>query len=163
MAGLGPEVAAQLASVPRGNTQKHVNRDVLAYLHQLEQTQRWGRVVTITSFHGREGGGRPWFNMAKTAETALMKNLAMNPALARDGIVFTSVAPGCVMIPDTGWDAERKKDPVAFQQMTDVRFPLGRLGTPEEVADVVAFACSARASLLGGAAIAVDGAESRAF
>ena len=29
--------------------------------------QKWGRVVTITSVHGREGGGRPWFNMCKTA------------------------------------------------------------------------------------------------
>ena len=46
MEGLGPEIAAQLASVPRGNTQKHVNRDVLAYLlrHQaarLAQPVRW--------------------------------------------------------------------------------------------------------------------------
>ena len=47
MAGLGPEAEALLASVPRGNTQKHVNRDVLAYLlrHQAERlrqpTVRW--------------------------------------------------------------------------------------------------------------------------
>jgi len=46
MAGLEPEATAQLASVPRGNTQKHVNRDVLAYLlhHQAErlnQPVRW--------------------------------------------------------------------------------------------------------------------------
>jgi 2-polyprenyl-3-methyl-5-hydroxy-6-metoxy-1,4-benzoquinol methylase len=46
MEGLGPETAAQLASVPRGNTQKHVNRDVLAYLlrHQAERLNhplRW--------------------------------------------------------------------------------------------------------------------------
>lgn len=129
----------------------------------LMRRQRWGRVVTITSYYGREGGGRPWFNMAKAAETALMKNLAMNPELARDGLVFTSVAPGSLMIPDTGWEAQRKKDPTAFQRMVDERFPLGRLGTPEEVASVVVFACSAQASLMGGAAIAVDGGESRSF
>lgn len=129
----------------------------------LMRKQRWGRVVTITSTYGREGGGRPWFTMAKTAQTALMKSLAMNHELARDGLVFTSVAPGSIMIPDTGWDAERKRDPEAFDQMVDGTFPLGRLGTPEEVASVVVFACSEQASLLTGASIAVDGGWSRSF
>jgi len=125
--------------------------------------QKWGRVITITSVYGREGGGRPWFNMAKTAQTTLMKNLALNYDLARDGITFNSVAPGCIMIPDTGWDYEQKKDPEAFKKMLDEKFPLGRLGTPEEVASVVVFVCSEQASLLNGASIPVDGAEGRSF
>jgi 3-oxoacyl-[acyl-carrier protein] reductase len=41
--------------------------------------------------------------------------------------------------------------------------PLGRLGTPEEVAAVVAFLCSAEASLVNGANITVDGGQSRSF
>ncbi len=125
--------------------------------------QRWGRVVTITSSLGREGGGRPWFNMAKTAQTSLMKNLALTHDLARDGITFNSVAPGAVMIPDTGWEAERTKDPAAFATMVDREFPLGRLGTPDEVAYVVAMVCAEHATLLSGAAIAVDGGETRSF
>lgn len=125
--------------------------------------QKWGRVVSITSSYGREGGGRPWFNMAKTSETSLMKNLALNRDLARDGITFNSVAPGCIMIPDTGWEDAKKKNPVEFAKMVDRDFPLGRLGTPEEVARVVAFVCSEGASLLTGAAIPVDGGESKSF
>lgn len=125
--------------------------------------QKWGRVVTITSTLGREGGGRPWFNVAKTAQTALMKNLAMNGDLVRSGITFNSIAPGSIMIPDTGWEREKKKDPQAFEKMVDEKFPLGRLGTPEEVASVVAFVCSEQASLLNGASILVDGGESRCF
>jgi 3-oxoacyl-[acyl-carrier protein] reductase len=42
-------------------------------------------------------------------------------------------------------------------------FPLGRLGAPEEVAAVVLFLCSAQASLVNGACIAVDGGESASF
>ena len=125
--------------------------------------QRWGRVITVSSIYGREGGGRPWFNMAKSAEISLMKTLAMNPALARDGITFNSIAPGAIMIPDTGWEKEQKQDPQKFEKLVASQFPLGRLGTPEEVANVVVFLCSEKASLVNGASIAVDGAESRSF
>jgi len=125
--------------------------------------QKWGRVVTIASIYGREGGGRPWFNMAKSAEISLMKTLAMNPDLARDGITFNSVAPGGIMIPDTGWEEEMKKNPKEFERMVNSSFPLGRLGTSEEVASVVVFVCSEKASLLNGACIVVDGGESRSF
>ncbi len=125
--------------------------------------QRWGRVVTITSVLGLEAGGRPWFNVAKTAQTALMKNLSRNKSLVRAGITFNSIAPGAIMIPGTGWEDEMKRDPEAFAKRLDDAFPMGRLGTPEEVADVVAFVCSDRARLVNGAAIAVDGGESHAF
>ncbi len=125
--------------------------------------QKWGRVVTISSIYGREGGGRPWFNMAKSAEISLMKTLGMNADLARDGITFNSIAPGGIMIPDTGWEKEQRKNPEEFREMVESQFPLGRLGTPEEVANVVAFICSEKASLVNGASIPVDGAESRSF
>ncbi|SRR5258706_753956 len=125
--------------------------------------QRWGRVVTITSTLGRQGGGRPWFNVAKTAQTVLMKNLALQQSFVRNGITFNSVAPGAIMIPDTGWEAEQKRDPTAFEKMVDSLFPLGRLGTPEEVGNVVTFLCSELACLVNGASIVVDGGESVVF
>ncbi len=124
--------------------------------------QKWGRVVTISSICGREGGGRPWFNMAKAAEISLMKTLAMNPDLARDGITFNSVAPGPIMIPDTGWEKEQKENPEAFKKIVE-KIPLGRLGAPGEVASLVAFLCSAKASLINGACVAIDGGESKSF
>lgn len=122
----------------------------------------WGRVVTISSLAGREGGVRPWYGMAKSAEISLMKNLAMKKELARSGITFNSVAPGGILIPDTGWAeaAEAKKD--EYKKFCD-DLPLGRLGTPEEVANAVTFICSDKASLINGACISVDGAEGRCF
>jgi 3-oxoacyl-[acyl-carrier protein] reductase len=131
-------------------------RAALPYMRR----QRWGRVVTIASVHGREGGGRPWFTMAKSAEIALMKSLALTPELVRDGVTFNTVAPGAIAIPGTGWDAAAHGGAVAGKAAA---LPLGRLGAPEEVAAVVAFVCSAAASLVNGATIAVDGGESRAF
>ena len=125
--------------------------------------QKWGRVVTISSICGKEGGGRPWFAMAKSAEISLMKSLAMIKYLSREGITFNTVAPGAIMIPDTGWENEKKKKPEELKRMIEEQYPLGRLGTPDEVANVVAFICSEKASLINGATIIVDGAESRTF
>lgn len=107
--------------------------------HMLKQG--WGRVITVASIHGREGGGRPWFNMAKAAEISLMKTLAMH--YKGSGVTFNSVAPGLIAIPDTGNETEG--------------------GTPEEVASVVVFLASEKASLVNGACIAVDGGEGRSF
>ena len=123
--------------------------------------QKWGRVVTITSIFGREGGGRPWFSMAKSAETSLMKALALKHYLSRDGITFNSVAPGAIMIPDTGWEREYKANGKEVDEFINRELPLGRFGTPEEVADVVVFICSEKAGLVNGTSIPVDGSQSR--
>lgn len=125
--------------------------------------QKWGRIVTVSSLLGREAGGRPWFNIAKTGQTVLMKNLSLRHDIAREGVTFNSIAPGCIMIPDTGWHKEQKKDPAAFKKMLNEKFTLGRLGSPEEVANVVVFICSEKASLVNGASIAVDGSEGMGF
>jgi 3-oxoacyl-[acyl-carrier protein] reductase len=83
--------------------------------------------------------------------------------LVREGITFNSVAPGGIDIAGTGFDDEKQRDPAAFKRMIDAEYPLGRLGTPEEVAAVVAFLCSTQASLVNGANITVDGGQSRSF
>ena len=124
------------------------------------RSKGWGRIVTITSKYGRECGGRPWFNMAKFAQSVLMKSLARDFELVRSGITFNSVAPGAIMIPDTGWEEQQKQNPEAFAALLKEQYPLGRLGTPEEVADVVVFLCSDKSSLVNGASILVDGGES---
>ena len=67
------------------------------------------------------------------------------------------------MIQNTGWEDEEKKDPQKFHEMLNTQFPLGRMGTPEEVANVVIFLCSEQASLVNGANIVVDGGQSKSF
>ncbi len=127
------------------------------------RSKKWGRVVTVTSRLGREGGGRPWFNMAKAAQTSMMKTMGMNHELCNDGITFNSVAPGDIWIPGTGWEDQMKSDPEGFKKYIKDACPIGRLGHPDDVGAVIAFVCSAKAALVNGAAIAVDGAQSRTF
>jgi 3-oxoacyl-[acyl-carrier protein] reductase len=130
----------------------------LAALPNMKR-KRFGRVVTISSICGKEAIGRPWFNVAKSAEIALMKSFAIRKDLTRCNITFNTICPGAIYIPGTGWDGLSVDEMKSFEE----DLPLGRMGTPEEVASVVKFLCSAEASLVNGACIAVDGGESRNY
>ena len=125
--------------------------------------KKWGRVVTISSICGKQAQGRPWYNIAKASQIALMKNLATKKEYASSNITFNSVAPGAIWIPNAGWETTRDQDPEAFKEFIDSNFPRGSLGTPEEVAHLVTFLCSEKASLINGASITADGGESFVF
>lgn len=129
----------------------------------LMRKEKWGRVVTVSSLCGREAGGRPWYSMAKSAQISFMKSLSIKHDLVGDGITFNSVVPGHIMISDTGLDRKKKEDPEGFERFVSENFPLGRLGSPEEVASVVVFICSDQARLLNGASVVVDGGQSKSF
>jgi 3-oxoacyl-[acyl-carrier protein] reductase len=129
----------------------------LAVPHMV--TNSWGRVITVTSIYGTQIGGRPWFNIAKVAQTILMKNLAKKENFVRSGITFNSIAPGAIYIPDTGWEEMKLNRPEEYRNFIET-LPLGRMGTPHEVGDLVTFICSDKASLVNGASIIIDGGES---
>jgi 3-oxoacyl-[acyl-carrier protein] reductase len=120
-----------------------------------------GSITLITSIWGREAGGAPGYNVAKAGVVALAKALARD--YARHDIRVNSVAPGSILFPGGGWERRMKADPAAIADMVKRELPFGRFGTPEEVADVVAFVASPRARWIAGACIVVDGAQSRAF
>src|SRR5689334_3725980 len=119
----------------------------------------WGRVVVITSVWGREAGGAPAYNAAKAAETSMVKSLARE--VASQGVTVNGVAPGSILWEGGGWHRRRQADPEGIADFVRREMPLGRFGTPEEVANVVAFVCSEQASLVTGACIPVDGCQGR--
>ena len=124
----------------------------------IMEQQGNGSIIMISSIWGRELGGPSSYNATKAAEIGLAKNLAKE--LAPKGIRVNTVAPGSILFPGGGWDQRQKADPKGMANFVKQNMPLGRFGRPEEIASVVVFLSSERASLLTGACINVDGCQS---
>ena len=120
-----------------------------------------GSIILIASIWGRELGGPSSYNATKAAAIGLSKNLAKE--LASKGIRVNTVAPGSILFPGAGWDQRQKADPEGIATFVKQEMPLGRFGKPEEVADLVVFLASERASLITGTCINVDGCQSRSL
>jgi len=120
-----------------------------------------GAIVMIASIWGREAGGRMTYNAVKAAEISLGKSMAQQ--LARDNIRVNSVCPGSILFPGGSWWKRREADPDGIADFVRRELPFGRFGRADEVGDVVAFLASPRASWISGAALTVDGCQSRSL
>ena len=148
---------AEFESAFAGNVGVSVRMTQLVLPGMLQRG--WGRVVVISSVWGRESGGAPAYNAAKAAEISFVTSLARD--VAANGVTVNAIAPGSILWEGGGWQRRQQADPDATNDLIRREMPLGRFGTVEEVANLVAFVCSQQASLVNGACIAVDGGQSR--
>ena len=143
------------------NLMAHIRptREVIPVMKQ----QQNGVIIFIASIFGREAGGPGLsiYNTTKSGVISLAKILALE--LAPHGIRVNSVAPGSIRFPGGSWDRRCKEDPEGMAEFVKRELPLGRFGTVEEVANVVVFLTSERASLVTGACLNVDGCQSHSL
>jgi 3-oxoacyl-[acyl-carrier protein] reductase len=111
---------------------------------------RWGRIVLVGSVVALSGSaGQANYAAAKAGLIGLTRTVARE--LGSRGITVNLVAPGPIVTAMTDALSDERK-----AQMTG-QVPLGRFGTPEEVAAVVAFLCSDAAGYVSGTVLPVDG------
>lgn len=114
-----------------------------------------GAIVNFGSVWGDVGNaGHAAYAATKGAVHQLTKSMALEHA--RDGIRINAVAPGEIRTPMLATAREHPPSEADLQRIADATVPMGRLGDPAEVAAVVAFLASDRASYITGSIVHVD-------
>lgn len=127
----------------------HCCREVVPQM----QAQKYGRIVNIASVAGKEGNpNASAYSASKAAVIALTKSLGKE--LADSGVLVNCVTPAAVK---TAMFAQMTPEHIAFMLS---KIPMGRFGTPEEVAAMVAWLCTEDCSFATGAVFDLSGGRS---
>ena len=134
----------------------HTNMDsVFNMTRQVIEGMRergWGRIINISSINGQKGqAGQTNYSAAKAGMIGFTKALAMESAAK--GITVNCVAPGY-----TSTEMVAAVPPAVLEKIVG-GIPVGRLGTPEEIAEITAYLVSDNASFITGATIAINGGQ----
>jgi 3-oxoacyl-[acyl-carrier protein] reductase len=140
--------------------------DLMAAVHATEQVIPWmeeaggGSILFVASISGLEADPSPDFGYtaAKAGLIAHAKKLGVMSAPR--GIRVNAIAPGSIEFPGGVWSMVKDSQPEVYESVR-ASIPSGRLGTPEEVADVAVFLVSPRAAWVTGECVSVDGGQHR--
>ena len=113
----------------------------------------WGRIVNISSINGQKGAfGQTNYSAAKAGMHGFTKALALE--VARKGVTVNTISPGYI---GTKMVLAVPKEVLDTKIIPQI--PVGRLGTPEEVAALVVYVCSEEAAFMTGANLAINGGQ----
>lgn len=117
--------------------------------------KRWGRIVHLSTQSTETYLGYPPYTSAKCAVNGYVKGV--NREVSKDNVIISAVSPGTIRTEGRYFAKMEKENPVWIEQYFDNHLPTRRLGTPEDVAGVVAFLSSEYASFMAGSIVGVDG------
>jgi NAD(P)-dependent dehydrogenase (short-subunit alcohol dehydrogenase family) len=127
-----------------------VTRAVLApMLHEGR-----GAIVNIGSVNGLLALGNPGYSAAKAGLLNFTRSLATE--YGPKGIRANMVSPGTIRTESPSWQKRLARDPQVFEKLSRW-YPVGRVGTPEDIAAAVAFVAADEAAFVNGANLVVDG------
>lgn len=123
--------------------------------------ERKGVIICISSICGREAisGAPVTYSAAKAALHAYVRGVAR--PLGKQGVRINAIAPGNILFDGSVWSRKLAEDSLAVKTMLENEVALQRLGSPQEIADVVAFLASPQASFATGTVWTLDGGQLR--
>lgn len=155
---------AKFEEVSDDEWNKYWQLNVMSYIRAIRAAlpalrERGGAIVNVSSTAGkRPSTGMPHYSVVKAAVLSLSRLIA--DLYAKDGIRCNAVTPGptatAAWLGDGGL-ADQQGDREEVLAKVGAGRPLGRLAEPEEIAAVIAFLCSDRASYVTGSAWSADG------
>ncbi len=118
-----------------------------------------GVIVCVSSICGIEvvPGAPVTYSAAKAALHAYVRGIAR--PLGKQGVRINAVAPGNILFDGSMWSRKLAEDAGAVQKMLERDVALAHLGTPRDVAELVAYLVSSRASLATGGVWTIDGGQ----
>jgi 3-oxoacyl-[acyl-carrier protein] reductase len=120
-----------------------------------------GSFTFISSIAGSEYLGAPnSYSVAKSSINTLMKSLSHKFG---NKLRVNCIAPGNVIFKKSRWEEILSESPEEVNKMLEDKVPLKRFGSPEEIASVVVFLSSSKASFISGACINVDGGQTISY
>lgn len=123
---------------------------------EIMKRQGGGRIVHVSSVAGIKGHiNRLAYSASKGGVIAMTKAMALE--LCHDNIQVNCVCPGTTLTPSLKERIRTSPDPELAMAQFCGRQPIGRLGTPEEIAQAIVFAASDKAGFMTGSIISIDG------
>ena len=125
----------------------------------LKESQ--GSIVCISSICGNETipGAPVTYSVAKSALNTYVKSISAH--LALEGIRINSVAPGNINFDGSIWSKKMSEDPESVKAMLENNVPLGKFGSPDDVANLVVWLASDIANFVTGTIVTTDGGQTR--
>ena len=121
---------------------------------KIMREKKYGRIINISSVGGKAGNiGQANYAASKAGIIGITKTLAKELPFGGAEITVNAIQPGMILT-----DMTKKMPEKAFKYLVSLT-PLGRIGQPEEVANVIAFLASEEASYVNGAVIVVSGGK----
>lgn len=157
-----PNASALVGGADAESWRKGLDVDILGTVHAVEaalpflEVSDAASIVAISSTAAINiSGSVRAYSGVKAALISYMSGLSTN--LGAKGIRANTVSPGAIFFEGGVWDVRKREAPEAYSAAV-ARCPMGRLGTPEEVANAVVFLASPAAGYISGTNLIVDGA-----
>ena len=116
---------------------------------------KWGRVIHVSSISAKMLRGNPLYASSKAFLNAYVKTVGRQ--VAQSGVVMSAVMPGAVAFKNSYWEKTKKDNPAKVNDFLSHHQAVGRFGTPEEIANMVLFLGSEKASFMQAAIVPIDG------